>query len=179
MATRSELTDVQKGAILALIPLYSHAKIGARLGIPRRTISNFVARTRKRKSYENLCHPGRPRILSSADVRYLARNAEANTRVHFKELGNLINIDVSVPTIRLRLREEGIRKWRAVKRPLLTPKHAKQRLAWARVHQHWTVDDWKHVIWSDESAIEKDSNATSHWVLRRQNKRKKYAPQNI
>ncbi|GFU75714.1 uncharacterized protein TNCV_1651741 [Trichonephila clavipes] len=22
--------------------------------------------------------------------------------------------------------------------------------AWARQHRHWTVDDWKHVAWSDE-----------------------------
>ena len=62
--------------------------------------------------------------------------------------------------MRRRLREEGIRKWRAVKRPFLTQKHAKERLVWAKAHRHWTVDDWKRVIWSDESPMQKDSNAT-------------------
>lgn len=112
-------------------------------------------------------------------MRYLVRNAESNTRVPFKELKNLTNIDASIRTMQRRLREEGIRKWRAVKRALLTQKHAKERLAWARAHQHWTVDDWKRVIWSDESAVQKDSNATGCWVFRCQNKREKYAPQNV
>jgi transposase len=179
MTTRHELTDAQKGAILALIPLYSHAEIGARLGINRRTISHFVSRTRERESIENLPHPGRPRKLSDTAIRYLVRTAESNTHVPFEELRNLTNIDASIRTIRLRLREGGIRKWRAVKRPFLTPKHAKQRLAWAKAHQHWTVDDWKRVIWSDECPVQKDSNATGDWVFRRQNKREKYAPHNV
>jgi transposase len=179
MTKGSELTNVQKGAILALEPLYSHAKIGAELNIPRRTITSFIDRTRERESIENLPRPGRPRKLSDADIRYLVRNAESETRVPLKELQNMTNIDASIQTMRRRLREEGIRKWRAVKRPLLTQKHAKKRLAWAKAHRHWTADDWKHVIWSDESAIQKDSNATGVWVFRCQNKREKYTPQNV
>jgi hypothetical protein len=179
MTKESELTDVQKGEILALEPLYSHAQIGSQLNIPRTTITSFINRTRERKSVENLPRPGRPRKLSDAAIRYLVRNAESETRVPFKELQNLTNIDASIQTMRRRLREEGIRKWRAVKRPLLTQKHAKERLAWAKAHRHWTVDDWKHVIWSDESAIQKDSNATGVWVFRRQNKKEKYAARNV
>ena len=37
-----KLTDAQKRAILALVPLYSHAKIGARLKISYATITKFV-----------------------------------------------------------------------------------------------------------------------------------------
>jgi len=179
MTKEHELTDVQKGAILALIPLYTHAEIGARLGIPRTTITSFVSRTKERESIDNLPRPGRPRILSDTAVRYLVRNAESQTRVPLKALRNLSNIEASEQTIRRRLHEEGIRKWRAVKRPLLTAEHAKRRLAWAKAHHHWTVDDWRRVIWSDESAIQKDSNATGYWVFRRQNKREKYAPRNV
>src|SRR5439155_11581079 len=120
MTKGSEVTDVQKGEILALDPLYSHARIEAQLNIPRTTITSFINRARGRESIENLPRPGRPRKLSDADVRYLVRNAESETRVPFKELQNLANIDASVQTMRRRLREEGIRKWRAVKRPFLT-----------------------------------------------------------
>src|SRR4030095_11171490 len=157
MTKGRELTDVQKGGILALIPLYSHAEIGVRLGIPRGTITKFMKHVRERDLIENLPHPGRPRKLSDASVRYLIHNAESNSRVPFKELRNLTNIDTSIQTIQRRLREEGIRKWRAVKRALLIQKHAKERLVWAKAHRHWTVDDWKHVIWSDETAAQKDS----------------------
>jgi len=85
MTNESELTDVQKGAILALEPLYSHAKIGAQLDIPHTTITSFVNRTRERESIENLPRPGRPRKLSDADVRYLVHNAESEAHVLFKE----------------------------------------------------------------------------------------------
>ncbi|GFW51847.1 HTH_Tnp_Tc3_2 domain-containing protein [Trichonephila clavipes] len=38
--------------------------------------------------------------------------------------------------------------------PLLTARHKALRLAWARQHRHWTVDDWKHAAWSDESRFQ-------------------------
>ncbi|GBN04851.1 hypothetical protein AVEN_41607-1 [Araneus ventricosus] len=38
--------------------------------------------------------------------------------------------------------------------PLLTALHKALLLFWARQHYHWTVDDWKHVTWSDESRFQ-------------------------
>ena len=179
MTQRCELTDAQKGAILALRPNNSYAKIEAQLGIPHSTSFSFVTRAQECESIENLPWPGRPRKLSNTTVRYLARNAEVNSRVPLEELRNLTNIDASIQTIRCQLCKKGIRKWRAVKRPFFTPKHAKQHLAWARAHQNWTVDDWKRIIWSDECPVQKDSKAPNNWVFRRQNKREKYAPRNV
>ena len=60
MTNRSELTDAQKGAILAPIPLYSFTEIGAQLDISRRTISNFVRRAQEHEFIENLPQPSRP-----------------------------------------------------------------------------------------------------------------------
>lgn len=39
-------------------------------------------------------------------------------------------------------------------KPLLTPKHEKDRLKWARKHRNWTQRQWNSVIWSDESRFE-------------------------
>ncbi|KAG0975214.1 hypothetical protein G6F57_023671 [Rhizopus arrhizus] len=39
------------------------------------------------------------------------------------------------------------------KKPLLTEKHKRARLAWAKKHQYWTVHDWRRVIFSDETKI--------------------------
>ncbi|KAG0803905.1 hypothetical protein G6F15_013161 [Rhizopus arrhizus] len=39
------------------------------------------------------------------------------------------------------------------KKPLLTEKHKKARLAWAKKHQYWTVHDWRRVVFSDETKI--------------------------
>jgi transposase len=110
MPKGSELTDAEKGEIIALEPYLSHAKIGAQLDRPRTTISDFLQRAHNRESIANRPRPGRPRKLSDADNRLLIRNAESETRVPFKELRNMTNLDVSEQTIRRRLHEAGIRK---------------------------------------------------------------------
>ena len=111
----------------------------------------------------------------------MAQDAEKETHIPFKELVNINNYDISEQTICRRLRKEGIRKWRAVGRPLLTQEHAKKHLAWAKAHRHWTEDNWNHVIWSDASAIQRDSDAPAlaDWVSQCQNMREKYDPKNI
>ena len=38
--------------------------------------------------------------------------------------------------------------------PKLTNKQNENRLRFAIAHQEWTVDDWKRVMWSDESPFE-------------------------
>jgi hypothetical protein len=40
-----------------------------------------------------------------------------------------------------------------VKKPLLTAKHRKRRLAWAKKYQTWTTDDWRRVVFSDETKV--------------------------
>ncbi len=35
--------------------------------------------------------------------------------------------------------------------PLLSAKNRKRRLQFAQVQQNWTIEDWKNVVWSDES----------------------------
>ncbi len=35
--------------------------------------------------------------------------------------------------------------------PLLSAKNRKQRLQFAQAQQNWTIEDWKNVVWSDES----------------------------
>ena len=177
---RHPLTDIEKGEIIVLNKNISHAKISKELHIPRRTISNFLQRLKNRHSPYNLLHPGRPRKTSATADRWLIRTALTETKLPFKELKSIANIPVSERTIRRRLKEAGIRKWRALNRPLLTEEHAKKRLKWAKDVRHWTTEvEWPKVIWSDESAIQKDSDTRTVWVWRHQCKAEKYAPKNV
>ncbi|GBN53801.1 hypothetical protein AVEN_237892-1 [Araneus ventricosus] len=43
---------------------------------------------------------------------------------------------------------------RSTRVPLLTALHKSLLLSWDRQHYHWTVDDRKHVTWSDESRFQ-------------------------
>ena len=153
-----ELTDIQKGEIIALSHHYKDTEIGNELNIPRTTVESFLKRFREWGSAENHSRPGRPRKTSITSDQYLTRAALKETKLPLQEFKSACNISVSIRTLQRRLQTDGIRKWRAVKRALLTEKHAKNRLRWARKHQHWTAEDWAKVIWSDESAIKKNSD---------------------
>jgi transposase len=176
---RHVLTDFEKGEIIALSHHYNPTEIGQQLGIARETVKNFLKRFHERGSAENLPRPGRPRKTSSTSDRWLQRTALAESKLPLQELKSIYNIPISTRTIQRRLRTTGVRKWRAVKRALLTTDHTKEHLKWAKAHQGWTIEDWAKVIWSDESAIKKDSDTRTVWIWRHQNKREKYLPKNV
>ncbi|GBM96405.1 Transposable element Tcb2 transposase [Araneus ventricosus] len=48
----------------------------------------------------------------------------------------------------------GFRSRKTTIVPLLTERHKALCIAWARQHSHCTVDDWKHIVWSDESRFQ-------------------------
>ena len=39
----------------------------------------------------------------------------------------------------------------ALRKPLVSEYNRKIRLNWAREKRSWTIDNWKNVVWSDES----------------------------
>jgi hypothetical protein len=49
------------------------------------------------------------------------------------------------------LYEAGYHSRVAVRKPLISEKNRKDRLQWCKQHQKWTDEQWKKVIWSDES----------------------------
>ena len=60
---------------------------------------------------------------------------------------------VSTDTVHCALKEAGMKAMTKKKKPCLLPRHVCQQLGFAIKYQHWTVEDWKHVIWSDETKI--------------------------
>lgn len=69
-------------------------------------------------------------------------------------------------TLRL-LNEMGLRKWRQLRRPELQLRHATQRLAWARRYEHYTLEDWARVKWTDECSVERGAGIQPIWTFRR------------
>ena len=51
------------------------------------------------------------------------------------------------------LKQRGYKKVKPSYRPGLTPEMKAARLAFCLLYKDWTVEDWKRVIWSDETAI--------------------------
>ena len=88
--------------------------------------------------------------MTKAPDKRIISAAETNTRTPFASLQNIVNVPASTSTIRRRLREDLIRKWRAVKRTLLNKERAKKRFEWAMKYKDYTREDWAKFAWSDE-----------------------------
>ena len=74
----------------------------------------------------------------------------------------------SVRTIRNRLIEFGLHARSPRKKPLLNRTNINARLAWAKKYQAWTIDQWKRVLWSDESGFQLFNNGR-RYCRRREN----------
>ena len=60
-------------------------------------------------------------------------------------------VNISSSTVRRRLLEVGRFARKPLKKQLLTSVMKRKRLQWARRYSQWTADDWKKVVFSDES----------------------------
>jgi hypothetical protein len=56
------------------------------------------------------------------------------------------------------------------KRPLLSKRHRKERMDFALAHQDWTVEDWKKVVWSDETKINWLGSDDRKWMWKKTGK---------
>jgi transposase len=53
------------------------------------------------------------------------------------------------------------------KRPFLSKRHRRERMDFAIAHQDWTVEDWKVVVWSDETKINRLGSDGGKWVWKK------------
>jgi hypothetical protein len=77
------------------------------------------------------------------------------------------NIDVSRDTVARALASAGYVCRVKPKKPMLTAAHQRKRLAWTREHAKWTIEDWKKVVWSDETSFQILNSAGREYVWRK------------
>ena len=108
---RKQLTDLQRGAILALKEeKQSQHSIAEKLKIPRPTIENFLKRFRIHGTHENLPRSGRPHLTTPHKDQELHDTVITQPRIKYNALRELLNLKISTRTIRQRLQAEHIRK---------------------------------------------------------------------
>lgn len=151
---RKVCTDFDNGRI---IDGYLHGKraslISQELNVPVRTIYNKIKKYIEFGSVQNLPRSGRPKKTTIYEDQLILRAAKVDPFICCRDIAsNIGRLDLSPVTIRRRLVKLGCLKCqRASKKPFLSEVNRKIRLQWARDHQNWNRDDWKKVLWSDES----------------------------
>lgn len=145
------------------------------LNVHHSTISRALERYRITGSHSRRHGQGRKRATNARDDRFLChialRNRTATSAQMQNELETARNVHVSALTVRRRLREAGLISRRPIKAPELTRAHKVARLRFARTHENWTIDDWRKVLFSDETRISLKSSDGRQRVYRRRGER--------
>ncbi|KAK2944661.1 putative Transposable element Tc1 transposase [Blattamonas nauphoetae] len=166
----------KRGAAIALKRTgISQREIGRQLVVPHSTIQQFfkVHRNSRLANADLKDRPrsGRPRCTTPRQDRFIVRqitnDPNTDTSTVASELPTEDGRQISERTIRRRAAEAGL--FHRVKRsaPLLTRGHRQNRLRFAEAHADWSVDEWRKVMFSDESSVECGENHGQHWVWRR------------
>lgn len=122
------------------------------LHMPRSTISTVLTKYRLTGSMQTELG-GHPKLkLTSRELRDLARLVRDDRQQTLAMLADRFGVHRN--TIRTYIRKLRFRNRVVRKKPYLTIAHKAKRLAFAKEHRHWTEDDWKNVIWTDESSFE-------------------------
>jgi transposase len=138
------------GAVKSGTPLGEAAKL---FGFPQSTASRILDRWENHATLEDLPRSGRPTKMTEAGKRYLDRTARKNRRKPFKEIGNMVQPNISETTVRNYLAQHGYHRYKARKVPYLTKDHKKARRKWARLYRGKDMEFWKRSIFSDECYV--------------------------
>ena len=122
-------------------------------------------------TYKDLPRSGRPRLFTEREERKIVRlvksgKCETATEVQ-SHLRTEEDLHVSTNTLRRAFRRNDLVARVKRKKPLLTRAHRRRRLAFAREHKDWMPEDWKCVVWSDESKFQLFNSDGRQWCWKR------------
>lgn len=148
----------------------SNRAIASRVCCDRRTVDRILLRYETGESLTPRQKSGRPRKTTARDNSIMVRMVLRDRRITAASIRAEMhhrNVNVSARTVRRRLLKAGFTARRPIRKPYLTNKMKKKRLEWAKAHRYWTVQQWKNVLWSDESKFNLYSNDGRRLVRRR------------
>ncbi|KAA3669793.1 uncharacterized protein DEA37_0002337 [Paragonimus westermani] len=155
MSHRKELTDFEKGVIYGCyLSGKTQSETVSLTGHPKGTIDKFLRKYRQTGTHVNKPRSGRPPILTNRGERRLKRLVSTNRRQSLSDLTSAFNAGpdrVSIATARRVLHRHGFFGRFCARKPLISEIIRKRRLRWCRERRNWTAEQWRSVIWSDES----------------------------
>lgn len=152
MGKKPDLTPRKVGQIRGLLEntTRNQRDISQRLKVSQTAVSLV----KRRLDFQGTTSPrrkgrcGRKRKTTPQTDRWLVRHSIKNRRLSSRLLKQDLQqqgVFLHSATVRRRLYEAGVKGYRPQKKPHLTVRMKRQRLAWAKQFQNWTADDWSRV----------------------------------
>jgi transposase len=126
---------------------------------------------KKRNTPLNKVRTGRPKKFTDRHKRQIVLHITRNHKSRRLSVASIIKdlqLEASPSTLKRTLKGLGYNHRIARRRPFLKKLDRKRRLQFARRHAHFTVEDWKAFIWTDEMSVKVGmERSTQDWVWRR------------
>ena len=150
-------------------------EIAKKLKISYHAVNYTLQRAAQTGSNKHRKRSGRPRCTTVQEDKYLRVSSLRQRRLTGRQLAAALNsthqTTVSVSTVKRRLQDAGLHGRIAKKKPYLRLANKKKRLRWAKEHRHWTLEEWKKVLWTDESKFVVFGSNRRTFVRRRTNEK--------
>lgn len=154
---------------------FSHREIAEKLKLSKGGVQYTLRRHSDTGNFFNRSGRGRKKCTSSGEDKHIIVMSKMDRKLTAPDIREEVNstrdCPVSVTTIKRRLREAGLKGCVAAKKPLLRPINKLKRLRWAKKYINWTADDWKNVLFTDESKFELFGAKRRVYVRRREGER--------
>lgn len=173
---RLNATDRER-AIGMVMAGTSAAEVARRFGVHKSTIMRLQRRLQQTGTTRDRPRSGQPRVTTPAQDRHIrATHLRDRFRVPAETAAQTVGRNrprISYRTVTRRLRERGIRAYRAQVGLVLTRPRRANRLRWARNHanRNWPNANWRRVVFSDESRFHLYRNDGRRRVYRRRGER--------
>ena len=86
-------------------------------------------------------------------TKRVVRSNQRKTTVELRAMFNTESKSISTRTMQRELKGLGLNSCVVIRKPPISQADWKKRLQFAREHKDWTVEQWKKVMWSDESRL--------------------------
>ncbi|MBW0516262.1 hypothetical protein O181_055977 [Austropuccinia psidii MF-1] len=124
-------------------------------GIPLTTVYDMIDKYQRIGTVRTQ-KKGRPTSMTEQDRQELSRIITCGRRLTVAQVTNLMTHMVSTQTIQQEIHKLSKHSRIAPRKPYLQPQDFQWRLAFAQAHHHWTINEWARVIWTNESAFERE-----------------------
>ena len=152
---QKRLTSFEKGRIVQLKSDGNSTSIIMKtLKRARSTINKFLSRIKAGGNIERTESTGRKRKTTTREDSLIARQAQKSRKVTCASIRQDLNLQkVSLRTIQRRVIASGQfdSTW-TKKKPFVSDINRANRVQWCKDHLKWTVEQWRNVLWSDESS---------------------------
>lgn len=163
------ISSAQKQNILSLASNgYSIRHIASKVGVGKSTISRILQDILPTRLVPSSGCPLKLSTRSQQTIITQITTGKASNAVQAtKHINTIISSPVSSETVRRVLRKNSFKAVVKKKKPFLTTRYRKRRLDFALKYKEWTVEDWKRVIWSDETKINRIASDGRQWVWKK------------